>query len=217
MNRFQFVADHQARYGVKRLCEILDLARSSFYYWRSTAAARAAREAADLKLAGQIKAVPPTVEVWHSVRAGGDTKTKKSRRTLALPQRCVNALRDHQKTQQDDRADAGTDRHENGLVFASRVGTELDSHNVRRAFRAVVKKAGMVPEEWTPRELRHSFVSILSDSGVSIQDIADLCGHAGTVVTVVTEKVYRHQLRPVLLGGAVAMDQIFAPTARSDG
>jgi hypothetical protein len=35
----------------------------------------------------------------------------------------------------------------------------------------------------------------------------DLCGHAGTTVT---EKVYRHQLRPVLLTAAVAMDRIFA-------
>ncbi len=57
MNRFQFVADHQARYGVKRLCRILKLARSSYYYWRSTEAARAARDAADVALVGQIRAV----------------------------------------------------------------------------------------------------------------------------------------------------------------
>ncbi|WP_425276480.1 transposase, partial [Streptomyces swartbergensis] len=30
VNRFQFVADHQRRYGVKRLCAILGIARSSF-------------------------------------------------------------------------------------------------------------------------------------------------------------------------------------------
>jgi hypothetical protein len=54
--------------------------------------------------------------------------------------------------------------------------------------------------------LRHSFVSLLSDDGVPLSDIADLCGHAGTSVT---EKIYRHQLRPVLLKGAVAMDRIF--------
>jgi len=41
---------------VKRLCRILGIARSSFYYWRSTAPARAAREAADVVLAGQIRA-----------------------------------------------------------------------------------------------------------------------------------------------------------------
>ncbi len=36
----------------------------------------------------------------------------------------------------------------------------------------------------------------------------DLCGHAGTTVT---EEVYRHQLRPVLLNGTVAMNRIFDP------
>ncbi|GAB1642097.1 hypothetical protein KRMM14A1259_25200 [Krasilnikovia sp. MM14-A1259] len=50
-------------------------------------------------------------------------------------------------------------------------------------------------------------MSLLSESGVSINDIADLCGHSGTRVT---EAVYRHQLRPVLLTGAAAMDKIFA-------
>jgi HTH-like domain/Integrase core domain len=54
---FQFVADHQPRYGVKRLCQAVGVARSSFCYWRSTAADRAARDAADLTLAGQIKTV----------------------------------------------------------------------------------------------------------------------------------------------------------------
>ena len=57
MTRFQFVADHQARYGVKRLCTVLKIARSSFYYWRSTAAARAARDAADVALVERIKVV----------------------------------------------------------------------------------------------------------------------------------------------------------------
>ncbi|MCP9946584.1 hypothetical protein LUX12_20235 [Streptomyces somaliensis] len=46
MNCFQFVADHQRRYGVKRLCTILGIARSSFYHWRRAAADRAARQAA---------------------------------------------------------------------------------------------------------------------------------------------------------------------------
>ncbi|WP_367620986.1 IS3 family transposase [Streptomyces olivoreticuli] len=41
----------------KRLCTILGIARSSFYYWRKTAANRAARQAADAKLAARIRAV----------------------------------------------------------------------------------------------------------------------------------------------------------------
>ena len=69
--------------------------------------------------------VPPHVEVWRSVRKGGDTKTRKSRRTLALPQRCVDALVEHEKLQERERAEAGGRWQEHGLVFASKVGTPL--------------------------------------------------------------------------------------------
>jgi integrase len=43
-------------------------------------------------------------------------------------------------------------------------------------------------EECTRRELRHSFVSVLSDAGVPLDDISQLMGHSGTSVT---ELVYR--------------------------
>ncbi|MEU3100037.1 IS3 family transposase [Streptomyces sp. NPDC006967] len=57
MNRFRFVADHQRRHGVKRLCGILGLSRSSFYYWRRTAAARAARQTVEDGLVARIRKV----------------------------------------------------------------------------------------------------------------------------------------------------------------
>ncbi|MFJ3966146.1 IS3 family transposase [Streptomyces sp. NPDC090036] len=55
VNRCQFVDDHQRRHGVKRLCDILGLARSSFYYWRRTAAARTARQVLEAGLAARIR------------------------------------------------------------------------------------------------------------------------------------------------------------------
>jgi site-specific recombinase XerD len=148
--------------------------------------------------------VPPHIMVWRSVREHGDTKTRRSRRSLALPQRCLDALTAHQTKLAYMRKLAANRWQENDLVFASAVGTELDAHNVRRAFRKVVKKAGLVETDWTPRELRHSFVSLLSDNGMSIEQISRLMGHNGTTVT---ELVYRHQLRPVVEHGAE--DRIF--------
>src|SRR5215470_1914260 len=50
-----------------------------------------------------VRPVPPSVAVWRSVRQGGDTKTAKSRRTLALPRTAVHALREHRKRQDEDR------------------------------------------------------------------------------------------------------------------
>jgi integrase len=39
------------------------------------------------------------IYVWRSVRASGDTKTRKSRRTLALSKRCARVLQAHQERQ----------------------------------------------------------------------------------------------------------------------
>ena len=58
-----------------------------------------------------------------------------------------------------------------------------------------------------PAELRHSFVSVLSDHGMAVDKIAQLVGHKGG--STVTETVYRHQLRPVMQDGATVMDQVF--------
>lgn len=93
-----------------------------------------------------------------------------------------------------------------GLVFASTVSTPLDSHNVWRTFRAVIAKTDLDPDKWTPRELRHSFVSLLSDQGIPLEEISRLVGQSSTAVA---ELVYRKQIRPVIQQGATAMDQIF--------
>ena len=153
---------------------------------------------------------PPSIRLWRSVREGGDTKTARSRRTLELPQRAVEALRTQSMVQERARRIAGSGWVETGLVFTSGVGTSLDAANVRRSFRRVVRDAGLDDSSWTPRELRHSFVSLLSNSGMAIEDIAHLVGHANTRTT---EKVYRKELRPVLTRGAAAMDQIFGSPA----
>lgn len=87
-------------------------------------------------------------------------------------------------------------------------GTELNARNVRREFLVAVATAGLNPHDWTPHEMRHSFVSLLSDAGLPVEDISRLVGHSGTSVT---ETVYRHQIRPVIRHGAEVMDRLFPP------
>jgi site-specific recombinase XerD len=146
------------------------------------------------------------VAVYRSVRAKGETKTRKSRRVLKLPKQAVESLKEHYTRQATERLRAGTAWQDHGLVFCCEDGTPLDRWQVRREFAAITKAAGL-GEEWAPRELRHSFVSILSAHGVRIEDISDLVGHSGTTVT---ETVYRHEIRPALTTGATAMDKILA-------
>jgi integrase len=145
------------------------------------------------------------VFVWRSDRAGGDTKTPRSRRSLALARRCVSALRDQKARQAAERLAAGPLRQDHNLVFTSTVGTPLDDHNVRRQFRKITESAGL-GTTWVPPELRHTFVSLLSAYGVPVETIALLAGHNQTATT---ELVYRHQIVPTLTRSAEVMDQIF--------
>jgi integrase len=146
------------------------------------------------------------IHVWRSTRAHGDVKTVKSRRTLEIAPQAVEALRRRQAQQGLDREAARELWHETGLVFTTSVGTEMDAHNVRRSMRRLTKAAGL-GESWTPRELRHTFVSIASEAGVPIEEIAALAGHS---TTRTTELVYRKELRPVLRTGATVMGELLA-------
>jgi integrase len=157
--------------------------------------------------------VPASAAVWRSVRSHGDTKTEKSRRTLGLPQMAVDALRAHKERQVEERLAAGEQWSEHDLVFSTKTGGALDAANVRREFKAACR-AAKIGEHWTPRELRHSFVSLMSSSGVPVEEIARLAGHANTRTT---EVVYRRELRPVLTTGAEAMDRLFQSSPVSAG
>ena len=57
MSRFQFVADNAATFGVKRLCELVQIERSSYYAWLKAAPARAERAAADAALTQRIRVI----------------------------------------------------------------------------------------------------------------------------------------------------------------
>jgi integrase len=151
-----------------------------------------------------------TISVWRSVRAHGDTKTNRSRRTLKLPEIAVEAMRGQRQRQARERADAGELWQEHGLVFTTSVGTGYESHNLRRDFRRVTAAAGL-GARWVPKELRTSFVSMMSYQGVPVEEIARLAGHSSSRTT---EVIYRRELRPVITTGAEVMDQIFRAKQR---
>ncbi len=152
--------------------------------------------------------VPPSLAVWRSVRATGDTKTQRSRRTLALPARCVDVLSEHDDCRPGCArrpAPSGSTSVSSSPHAGARRSTPPTSDGTSGPPSGAHQAS--TPTPWTPRELRHSFVSLLSDSGVPIEEISRLVGHKSTLVT---EVVYRKQLRPVIQSGATVMDRLFA-------
>ena len=120
---------------------------------------------------------PRHVEVWLSVRDGGDTKTRKSRRTLALPARCVEAFRKQWVQQAADSLLARDEWQESGLVFTTAVGSELEAANVRRDLRRAL---ALVP----PRRGRHASCGTRSyrpcpTRVYRVEQISQLMGHPG--------------------------------------
>ena len=66
--RYRFISANAGQYKVKRLCRVLGVGRSGYNAWVKAATARAAREAADAELAGQIRAAHTDSRGTYGVR-----------------------------------------------------------------------------------------------------------------------------------------------------
>ena len=130
-----------------------------------------------------------------------------------IPDIAVAALRALVLKQAADRAKAGTEWKENNLVFCTSLGGPMYATDVRMEFKRITEKAGL-GQDWTPRELRHTFVSLLSDSGIPIEQITGAVGNSSTRTT---EVVYRHHLRPVTRTAAIVLGPLFESRGKTNG
>jgi len=128
----------------------------------------------------------------------GGTKTRQSRRKLQALPIAIIVLRAHRKRQAAERL-AATSWTDTGYVFTTGVGTPIDPAGLRRAFRALIKAAGIPDKQptedcpkpglWHPNEMRHSAGSYMDAMGVPPKRVASILGHEGTRTT---ERVYIH-------------------------
>ena len=80
--------------------------------------------------AGDVRSGLSQLAARYSTRSFQITRlSEKSRRTLALPHRCMEALCQHMEQQERDRLSAGELWQQHGLVFASGVGTPLSANS----------------------------------------------------------------------------------------
>jgi hypothetical protein len=93
------------------------------------------------------------------------------------------------------------DAHRSAVRHGSEAGSVV---NFRRHFDRLTAAAGI--GQWSPNELPHSAVSLLSAAGVALEDIADIVGHDGTRMTA---GVCRHTLTPFHSKGVAPADALF--------
>jgi site-specific recombinase XerD len=96
-----------------------------------------------------------------------------------------------------------------GFVFPTRNGTAISVSNLRRDLKRLCVQAG-IEGDWTTYELRHSFVSLVSDEIDDLSKVADLVGHSNTRTT----EGYRHPIRETLPHAVTAWNELLSKRQR---
>lgn len=78
-------------------------------------------------------------------------------------------------------------------VFCSKAYTPLESGHLRRSFRLALRKAKI--EDFHFHDLRHTFATILTQSGVDLYKVLQLLGHKSPIMTQQYAHHYTGSLR----------------------
>jgi integrase len=130
------------------------------------------------------------LHVRAAVSRGGRIKRTKTdgAREVDMTARLVAAFRARKLAKLDDRA----------LVFPSDAGTPLHDVNVGKAFKRVLRRAGL--PHFRMYDLRHSYVTHLLSAGAPINFVSAQLGHSKPTTTL---NHYAHWLPKVDNGGHV--------------
>jgi integrase len=112
------------------------------------------------------------------------------------------ALREHRKRQLEERMRLAELWEDHGFVFPSGAGTPLSGGNLNRAFKALLKRAGL-PQTIRFHDLRHTCATLLLRQGVNPKFVQNLLGHEDVSLTL---NVYSHVLPDMGDTAAYAMD-----------
>jgi integrase len=134
-----------------------------------------------------------------------ETKTKRSRRTLVMPEVVIASLRRHRARQAQERLVVGPDWSDADLVFTTELGTPIDPRNLLRSYKRILKNSNLPKARF--HDLRHSAASLLLAQGVQLRTIMEILGHSSIALTA---NLYSHVLDNLKRDAAEKMDAIFA-------
>ena len=152
-----------------------------------------------------VLAVRQTLERGGPEPRFGEPKTERSRRTITMPGVVAAALRRHRKRQLEERLAAGARWVDSGLVFTSPFGTAVDRSGLQKAFKALLRKAGLPDIRY--HDLRHTAATLLLTQGVAARTIMETLGHSQISLTMNT---YSHVMPKLRQDAAAKMDAILS-------
>jgi integrase len=160
----------------------------------------------DIDLDAGVPTVRHTLDVRTQELA--PTKTDRSRRVIYLPTVALAAVREQRRRQLEDRLRAGSRWHDDGFVFASKIGTALDARNVVRRYHVIRERAGLPDLPW--HHLRHFAATALLEAGEDLFVVSRILGHTSIATTA---SFYGHVRPAMLRRSADRMDELLGRPA----
>lgn len=141
----------------------------------------------NVDLDGQILRIRQTLQRFDGQLHFAPPKTRRSERSIPLPDELKKVLLDHRARQEVERAAAGPQWKESGLVFTTMIGTPIEPNEFSRYFRVLAAKAGL--SNVRLHDLRHTCASMLLAQGVPPRVVMEILGHSSLDVTM---NIYGH-------------------------
>lgn len=138
----------------------------------------------------------------------GPPKSKRSRRTIPLPESCVSALKRYRAAQAGERLTAGEAWVYSGLVVTTGHGTGIEPWNMNRAFTALCERAGVRTIRF--HDMRHTCASLLLAQHVPARVVMEILGHSQISVTM---DIYAHVMPAAERQAADLVDTALAVVA----
>lgn len=143
----------------------------------------------DVNLRTSVLTVRQPLEQTKGGIALKQPKTQKARRTVALPQLSVEALRYRKKEQAKERLLFGPDYNGHGLVLARADGSPWKPDSFTSSYRSLVRRLGLSHIRF--HDLRHTHATQLLRQGVHPKVVSERLGHSTVGITL---DVYSHVL-----------------------
>lgn len=109
-------------------------------------------------------------------------KTKKAIRSLKMPNVVKQILLERKQEQKQDQINAGDLWHETDRVFTDHFGNQLGSSSMYNWVTRFCEKHGL--RRVSLHSFRHLNASLLISSGVDVESVADMLGHAQASTTM---------------------------------
>jgi integrase len=134
------------------------------------------------------------------------TKRSKSRRSIKLTIRAIEALKHHKAAQNEQRLELGSLWHDHGLIFTNQSGKSMHPWVMTTSFKKILKKANL-PDITFHAATRHTAATLLFGKGTHPKLVQELLGHATISITLDT---YSHVLPGMGDQTAAAMDAVLS-------